>query len=379
MLSRRDFVKTTLYAGVLLGAGALTGCRGTNRKGLRDFQDPQSALPSLDPTWRAILYHASLAPSGHNSQPWRVRIVSRDTWMIEADPDRRLPAVDPQNRELLLSLGAFVENLSLAAGAMGWGTDIVVIGRERHDREVVLITLHRDKPTAYDVQAIRNRRTVRQGYMPKEIAAAHVRILAEQTDGHLAYFPRGSEHAACLRDATVENYRVQAGRDEAQQELVRWLRLDDRAVREHRDGLSLEGMEITGIKGWFLRHFAEPADFFKVSYRQQGIDGTAALAAQGGGWIIINSPGQTVSDLIASGRRFQRLALSAQELGIGIQPMSQVLEEESGMALIAANHPRGLWPQFVLRVGYLTHFPAPVSPRIPVEGFVYKESLGQES
>jgi len=28
---------------------------------------------------------------------------------------------------------------------------------------------------------------------------------------HLHYLTRGSNHAACIRDAAVENYRIQAG------------------------------------------------------------------------------------------------------------------------------------------------------------------------
>jgi hypothetical protein len=75
-----------------------------------------------------VLYYASLAPSGHNAQPWYVKVVNEKTCIIGLDPLRRLPAVDPNNRESLLSIGAFAESLSLAAGAKGYDTDMEVWG-----------------------------------------------------------------------------------------------------------------------------------------------------------------------------------------------------------------------------------------------------------
>jgi hypothetical protein len=55
-----------------------------------------------------ILRLASRAPNGHNTQPWTITLVDPATWILGSDQTRRLPAVDPANREMLLSLGAFL-------------------------------------------------------------------------------------------------------------------------------------------------------------------------------------------------------------------------------------------------------------------------------
>ncbi|WP_319406750.1 Acg family FMN-binding oxidoreductase [uncultured Desulfosarcina sp.] len=371
MLNRRAFIKGALSAGFFLGSAAtLNGCSGLTRKDFPAFQETNSPLSNLDKTAKTILYHAGLAPSGHNSQPWRVRIESPDNWIIEADAERRLPCVDPQNRELMLSLGAFVENLSLAAGANGVSTEIQVIARDRYDRDVIRVALQKDGPNDYPLQRIKKRRTVKHGHLPKEISAADVNTLSDGMKGHLFYFPRESNHAACMREAAVENYRVQARRDDAQQELVRWLRFNTRDAKHHRDGLTTQSMEILGFKGWVVRQFIQPKDFMKETYRQQGIDLIAGLAQEGGGWLVITSSGQTVADLIDTGRRFERMALLAREHRIGIHPMTQMLEEKNGLDQIAGSHGSGFFPQFVLRVGYLEKYPDPVSLRRPVEWFV---------
>ena len=373
MVKRRDFLKQTAAASLALAGGSMLGaCSGLTRKDVGDHAPMAGQSPRIDSTARAILYHASLAPSGHNSQPWRVRIEAPDTWVVEADAARWLPCVDPHNRELLLSLGAFVENLSLAGTAMGRNVEIQVMARGRFDRDVARVRLTEAPPTNTSLRRIKLRRTVKHGFQAKELTSADVDFFSHLAAGRLFYFPRGSSHAACIRDAAVEAFRLQAARDDAQRELVRWLRLADREARRHRDGLTTEGMEIRGFKGWYVRHFVSLDDFLTESVRRQGVDVTAQLAQEGGGWMVLTSQGHTVADLIETGRRFQRMALAARERGIGIHPMTQVLEEKSGRAVIAGNHDRQFVPQFVLRVGYLDTYPAPVSLRRPVEWFVTK-------
>ncbi|GAA0535771.1 hypothetical protein GCM10011581_24720 [Saccharopolyspora subtropica] len=56
---------------------------------------------------------AGMAPSLHNSQPWRFRVLPHAI-EVHADPDRRLPAADPEDRELRLACGAALFNLRLA-------------------------------------------------------------------------------------------------------------------------------------------------------------------------------------------------------------------------------------------------------------------------
>jgi len=118
------------------------------------------------------------------------------------------------------------------------------------------------------------------------------------------------------------------------------------------------------------RNFVQPEDFMKPDFRRQGVDHTAELARQGSGWLVITSRGNTVADLIDTGRRFERMALLARERNIAIHPMTQYLEEQPGLDQITANHQAGMIPQFLLRVGYLKAYPQPVSLRRPVSWFV---------
>jgi len=371
-INRREFFKTGLAACTLLtGAGTLiTSCNGITRANLSSAQAPDEVIVGLDQRHIAILNYASLAPSGHNSQPWLVKIVQPNKWIIGADPERRLTAVDPNNREVMLSLGAFAENLSLAAGTFGLRAEMQIIAKTSFDQEIIEVTLKESKSEDYPLERITQRMTAKHGYLSNEITKEDVTMLSGHMKGRLFYFPRGTEHAQCIEEGVVENFRNQSNRDDAQQELVKWVRLSNQDAKQHRDGLTTEGMEIRGFSGWFVRNFSRPEDFMTPNFRQQGIHLTEKSAQQGGGWFIITSEGNKVEDWIDTGRKFEHLALMARERNIGIHPMTQYLEEKEGQKQIADTHDANIIPQFVLRVGYLSKYPDPVSLRRPVGWFV---------
>ena len=371
-LNRRSFLKKTLTAGSLAVGSTwwLLACGGIRRSDLPAGGPAELPAPELDRVGNSILFYASLAPSGHNSQPWYVRVLDRDKWVIGIDADRRLPAVDPANREALLSIGAFAENLRLAAGTFGLRAEMEIVAADPSAQDVIKVTLKKTKPIDYPLKRITRRMTVKHGYLAEEIKKEDVHALAAHMQGRLFYFPRGTSHAACIEEGAVENFRLQVQRDEAQAEMVRWVRLSSREAARRRDGLTVEGMEIRGFKGWLVKNFVDPSDFMKPALRNQSIDHTAELARQGGGWLIVTSEDRTVSDIVESGRNFEKMVLSARERNIAIHPMTQYLEEKAGQQEIAAEHPPHVIPQFVLRVGYLNKYPDPVSLRRPVSWFV---------
>ena len=371
-INRRNFIKQSIALGAAaLGTGSfLNACSsGITRQDLIQKSAPTPATAKLQKEHVAILHHAALAPSGHNSQPWIVRIVSPHEWVVEADPSRRLPSVDPQNREAMLSLGAFTENLVLTAGSLGFRADATVVAQSSFDRDIIKIELHRDSPRPYPLERITQRMTVKHGYLKREISAKDIKTLARPFGGRLFYFPNGTPHAECLREGTIQHFRKQTYREDAQMETIRWLRLSNREAEKHRDGLTVKAMEIQGFKGWYVSHFVKPDDFLKPAFLEQSVDHTARLAREGGGWLVITSQGNTVADLIKTGRKFERMALIARENRIAVQPMTQFLEEKEGIQQITAHHPTDMLPQFILRVGYLDSYPQPVSLRRPVERF----------
>ncbi len=379
-MNRRQFLTTGLSAAAFLAATPVLtgGCRTSARSRLMD--DPLSGHPEisgLTPDGYRILYYASLAPSGHNSQPWFVRIKSPDHWIVGLDPDRRLPVVDGQNSQALLSIGAFVENLGQAAPAHGYQAHATIIAKDRSDPDVVSLRLEKirlgkTRPEEMDLQRMASRRTVKSLLSNRELTARDVDAFSRLTDERLFYFPAGSRHAGLMSDQAVENYIIQMKNREAVQEMAQWTRLKHADIAAYRDGLTPDGMEIHGLAGWYVRHLMDPADVSGKTFITKGIEKIGQQAKAGAGWLVITGDGHTAADLITSGRRFQRMVLDARARMIAIHPMSQTLEEEGGQINIRENHSSDTLPHFMLRVGYLDRYPDPVSVRRPVAWFVKK-------
>ena len=83
-------------------------------------------------------------------------MLSGQDMIIQADENRTLPCVDPDRRELLLSIGAFVENAVIAAQAAGYSSEVRVIASAPDDRNVVRLTLHRDTPPVLSASRVKD-------------------------------------------------------------------------------------------------------------------------------------------------------------------------------------------------------------------------------
>lgn len=366
-ITRRDLLQTVAGGVALAGLGPLlVSCASTTRTA---FTPPRTLIDRLGERRTKILRYASLAPSGHNTQPWRVTVETADRWRLALDSDRRLPEVDPDNREALLSLGHFTENLVLAAGSAGFEADVEVLATESRDREGVRIHLTPGSSTDYPVRRLVRRRTLRSGHSPEELSGSDVEGLLARLDGTGTYLARGSKEADWLQEAEVEAMRKQTWRDPAQRELSNWMHLDRSRAERRQDGLTPETMEASWFARQYMYLFMDEESVMKTSFREKGIEAAAQQAREGAGWIVITSPNHSPASILETGRRTQRMWLECRERGIAVHPMSQVLEEKPWRQQVAEAIGLDREPQYLLRVGYVDDYPEPVSMRRPVAEF----------
>ncbi|MCX5930345.1 MAG: Tat pathway signal protein, partial [Cyanobacteria bacterium] len=79
--------------------------------------------PPTAPETRDLIRYATLAPNGHNTQPWRFH-PGKNGIAIRPDFSRRTSVVDPDDHHVFVSLGCAAENLALAAAAAGRAGEI---------------------------------------------------------------------------------------------------------------------------------------------------------------------------------------------------------------------------------------------------------------
>ncbi len=368
-MKRRKFI--ALAGGTLVAAGATSYGFSDKSNLSRADLAPSSEETDLLPDEQAILSLASLAPSGHNTQPWLVQRLEPLHWIVGNDKTRWLPAVDPTQRETMLSIGAFACNLELAASSLGYFCTSELKAKTNQDQQVMKIQLRKTgAKSAFDTAQILQRRTVWSHFLADALKKEDVAALIGSEDRFIHYFPNDSKESRFLNEQTLEANQIQSLRDPAQRELAQWIRFSSRDAATHRDGLTPAGMEIEGIAGWIVRNFYGAGDVMKPDFRDKNIEKVRGEVARHAGWILITSKDGSVASLLETGAQLQKLWLKVRGRGIAIHPMTQILEESSTRQNL--NSSIGLRDpiQFILRIGYVPNYPAPVSLRRPVGWFL---------
>ena len=135
---------------------------------------------TADQASRHLVGLATRAPSVHNTQPWLWRI---DGAVIElyADMARRLVVEDPLGRNLVISCGAALHHLQVAANAFGWTTAVHRVPDD--DNPSLLARVRVTDATAPsdlpELSALLDRRTDRRRFTSWPVPPQRVEHLAE--------------------------------------------------------------------------------------------------------------------------------------------------------------------------------------------------------
>lgn len=334
-----------------------------------DIKPSDEKNATLQPDEKEILLLASLAPSGHNTQPWFVQYLEPYHWIIGNDRTKWLPAVDPNQRETMLSIGAFLQNLEYAAGSFGYACDWKLLAKNNQsDRVMEVKLIKKGSNDTFDIAKIKTRRTVRSDFLSDVLKAEDLKYLVNSELDFIHYLPNTSKESKFIDEQTIAANRLQSYRDPAQQELANWIRFSSQDAKKHRDGLTTASMEIDGIPGWVVRNYYDRDNVMTKDFRERGIDNIKKEVSASAGWILITSQDNSVATLLETGRRMERLFLKVRERNIAIHPMTQILEESSTRAGLNRSIEIGEHVQFILRTGYLKNYPQPVSLRRPIVG-----------
>jgi nitroreductase len=179
--------------------------------------------------FRLVVEFASLAPSVHNTQPWRF-VAGDDGLEIYAEPDRQLQYLDPSGRQLHISCGAVVEFARIAIRAMGFDCDVDLLP-DAADRELVarIRAGSQSTPTEAElalVAAAARRYTDRGPYSDEELTSEQIerlRVAAASAGCWLRALSHRDERVAAIT-LLAEAERAEAADPEYRAELEKWQR-----------------------------------------------------------------------------------------------------------------------------------------------------------
>ena len=355
---------------VLIGAGALVlaGAGGSysevRRMGsMEDYNASAAATRAVlaaRPAMRDFIRYATLAPNGHNTQPWRFQ-ANEQQISIVPDFARRTPIVDPDDHHVFVSLGAAAENLSLACAARGrpGETSFSANGGD----SVVFTFSVGAAPEPALFGAIARRQSTRADYDGRAVSATDLQILAKaaETPGVDLVLITDRPQMYRARDLVLAGNSAQLADPAFVSELKSWIRFSPSQAMTSGDGLFAAASGNPALPDWL-----GPSLFAMVLKPDADNDKYARQIRSSSGLAVFVSERDDKEHWVRAGRACQRFALQATALGMKLAFINQPVEVARLRPELAAlvGLP-GRRPDIVMRFGYGPTLP--FSARRPVE------------
>ena len=312
--------------------------------------------------FRFLIEQAIKAPSGHNTQPWLFKI-NEHSIDIFPDKNKRLPIVDPDNRELFISLGCATENLCMAAKIKGYQPEVNL--SENGEINIQLLDTASTKTDKNLLTYITKRQANRSVYNGNLLTEAEIAGLS--TAIHLEegiktrFYQRNTPEFNQITDVIVKGNMRQMQDPAFVKELKSWMRFNKKQVQKTGNGLSYA---VFGAPNLPL-FIAKPIMSSYLNPNTQN-KGDLKKIQSSSHFVLFTVQSNTPSEWIRLGRSLQRLLLELTRQNIAHAHCNQPceLKELSGQmahSLTLADE----YPALLLRIGFAK--PVPFSPRESIE------------
>ncbi len=306
--------------------------------------------------------YGALAPSSHNSQPWRFRIGTEGIDVL-ADRSRALPVVDPDDRELIISCGAAIESIVIAARYYGLTATVSMLDDPDAPDDLVrldILPYHpADQKEVSRFHGLRSRRTTRtafEDYQPTAELLGLCRASAPEFDVEfLSVLDAGIRSK--IADLVARGDQIQFHDPAFRNELAKWVHSESLG---ERDGMSGAGFGMPDILAGLARFAIRTFDMGKgvaAADRQKIVDGSPVLA-------VLATEADNQSAWLRTGRALMRTLADITAHGLTASYLNQPIEvPELRATLGEIAGVRGA-PQILLRIGRTADTARPSARRL---------------
>lgn len=301
-----------------------------------------------------LLRYAILAPSSHNTQPWKFSF-GEDEIHVFIDRTRWLKVADPDQRELHISVGCALENLLIAAEHFEYGHQVTYFPEPANEELVATVKLKpQGQPTPFRnpalFEAILNRQTNRKVYEERPIPQDDLQYLQNccVEGGIWLHMTDDLETKRKVDELIIRSDATQFSDPAFREELGYWI-----------------GQGVFGAP-WLIAKIGQLAvTYMNITKGQDKKDSEVLMSAP-----ILAAISSEVNDResqVKVGQVFERVCLVATTLGIRVHPMSQILEisEQKDEVAKLISKP-DVVPQHTFRLGY-AELEKEYTPRRPLE------------
>lgn len=320
------------------------------------------SIKTLDDKLCFLLNFAVLAPSSHNSQPWRFE-VSDSQIKIYANMARSLPASDSNNRQLLVSLGCAIENILTAAEYYGYVAQVKLFPEATNNTYIASIAFtelaNYVRPSHHNIFTIPKRHANRTKYddrLPEEDFIEWVKSFASATTQLFVITNKTKKDA--IADVVI-GAGVAAMQDTGfRHELSHYVKNN---YTSSSVGMPLYGFGVPGPISLIAPFMMKHVNMNKVNAKTD----MDILKNHTPAVLIIATRDDTKKEWLETGILYERIALEAEHRGISTAPSAAAIQigefYKKLQEILHTTHR----PQFFARLGYAKGTVKP-SPRLQV-------------
>ena len=269
-LSRKKFLSNAFKTGVILSLSSVSksifAFSASDSESYRKNPIAYAEAIGLTSKIQKILLTAMLAPNSHNTQPWKVKIDSENSFLLYGDADRTLKAIDPIYRQFFHSQGTFLELAKLTADSLMYNSKITFFPKGIPSSAEKFITY----PVArFEIQeksecvhyflflSLPNRVMNRSEYSGEFLKEDDINNLNKLTFAKFVNlkFILGEEKIKEFHSPLIASFEAEVNLREANELSRIWFRSANEEIYTKRDGITLEGNGLSGVKLWIAKKF----------------------------------------------------------------------------------------------------------------------------
>ncbi len=314
---------------------------------------------------RFCLRYAVLAPSSHNSQPWKFRVDATGgegvagCVEVHADRTRALPVADPHDRELTISVGCAAGHLVAALRRFNLAERVSILPDPRSPD--LLASVYAE-PTERELRpqdalvfsGMLKRRTVRHAFEDRPVGERLVGELLELAKGHgvECAVVAGARPRQMLGKLVAEADEVQLASRAFRRELALWMHHNRSHAHDGIPGYAMGMNEVMSLVAPLI------VRTFDVGHGRAAQD--EQLVRHSPILLILGTGEDTPAAWMRSGMALSHILLRAASENVGASYLNQPIEVDELRARVARIVPGITHPQIILRLGH-----GPMVPHTP--------------
>ena len=289
----------------------------------------------------SILEKGIRAPSADNLQPWKIQIKRRESLLPEAgstpweiqlflDTEKLSSFCDSGWLMPYLSMGAVIENIRVAAGALGYQTCVTYAADPENPSRVGCLTFNTAKTKGDPLnECIQKRITNRKFYswkrkIPEALYDELQQTVTSQKGFRFFWIKHHEPAFEKLTKWIGDSDQIRFENERLHRELMDVMRIEKKEVESSRDGLPLDALE-AGTGSSLLFKWIRKWDHLKGMnqlglsvlfnhYARKQVESSQAVG-------LITAPTQRPEDYVRGGELMQRVWLKITRDDFAMQPM----------------------------------------------------------